>query len=119
MVQKLRDGSHPDIDEWGSELKEILKESPGLSLARAVKLAKDENPEKAAKLKEQYDKDREEAEMKAEKERKQKRKQFGGLTPSSSKTERNTRMGKGEAADAAWDEVIADLDDPSILDNTS
>ena len=42
--------SNKDFWEWSSEIKGLLKESPTLSVSRAYKLARSENPDKAKEL---------------------------------------------------------------------
>lgn len=108
--------SHPDLDEWSGELKEVLKESPGLSLKRAIKIAKDENPEKAKQLAEKFKMD--DADDDSGRAKGKGKKGFGGLTPGGSKTQNSTRMSQKEASESAWDEAVSLLDDPSVLNES-
>lgn len=119
MIEELKAGPHPDIEEWGAELKDIMKESPGLSLKRAMRLAKEENPKKAKELGEKLADEKKKADEEAVAAKKAERKNFGGLTPSGSTTKsENTRMSQTEASEAAWEEVESQLDDTSILQSS-
>lgn len=84
-----------DFWEWSNEIKTILKETPGLSIERAYKLAKSENPKKVAELTKKYFPE--------------KPKPVFGLTPTSSKQSGTGKMTPKEAAEKAFDEVMGSM----------
>lgn len=88
---------HKDFMEWKGEMGAILKANPELSVSRAYLLARAENPTKAAELDEKF-------------KPKEKGGDFtGGFFPTSSRTVRSTKMNPSQAAEAAWDSVMASL----------
>lgn len=94
---------YKDFTEWGPEIKKLINESPGLSLERAYKLARQEFPDKAKEVDEKF-KDPNDGKDK-------KSTGFGGLTPTSGRsTDKPTDMDPKDAAEAAWDETMADMD---------
>ena len=93
-----------DFWEWSSEIKQLLKDNPTLSVSRAYNLAKAENPTRLAELDKKY--------KPAKKENKER--SFLGLTPTSSLGTRDSGTGKmtqKEAAEKAFDTVMSDLGD--------
>ena len=93
-----------DFWDWKEEIRSIAAETPGISVARAYKLARTENPEKAKKLDEKYE----------PKEEDKKKTGFGGLTPTSSRTGETTKMDKTSAAEAAWLDTMGELDEALV-----
>jgi len=91
---------HKDFWDWQDELRAIVKETPGISIERAYKLARAENPKKARELDEKYNPS----------EVGKKRQAFGGLTPTSGRTAKSTKMSAKDAAEAAWEQTMADLE---------
>lgn len=92
-------GTNPDIMEWIPEVKQVLNETPGLSLARALTIARQENPKKNSEMTKKYSKEPE------------KKKGYLSLLPTSSRGEEGTgKMKPREAAEKAFDDVMADLD---------
>lgn len=114
LLSQLKDLSekNPDLKEWTKEMQQIAKDTPGISPARALALAKAENPDKVKELADKYksddsnDKGNEDTPNTPNEQKKQK---FGGFTPTSGQTDRKTDMSKEEAAEAAWDEVMGVL----------
>ncbi len=90
---------HPDFWEWKDELQAIMKEVPGITVERAYRLVRAENPAKAKQLDERLS----EASGK-------KRQAFGGLTPTSGRAAKQTKLSPSEAAEAAWEQTMADLE---------
>jgi len=99
-------GKHPDFWDWSKEIKEIAEASPGISAARAYKLARMENPDKAKQVDEKHKaKDNEAGEKKGAGAKPK----FGGFTPGSGNTQQNSKMAKSEAAEKAWEETMGSL----------
>lgn len=103
-------GNNPDFWEWSAEIKQLLQENPTLNVSRAYHLAKAENPDKVAKLAPKYNKPT------------TKETPFIGLTPTSSRrgAEGTSKMTSREAANKAFDQVMAGLGDvltnnPTVL----
>lgn len=93
---------NPDFWEWSAEIKKVLTEHPNLSVTRAYNLVKAENPEKVAKLKDKYNKPA------------PKKDTFIGLTPTSGHLGAegtNKKMSANDAANAAFDAVMAQVGD--------
>lgn len=90
---------HPDFWDWKDELQGIVKETPGISIERAYRLARAENPDKARQLDEKH--------TPSDAGKKSK---FGGLTPTSGQTSKTTKMSSSDAAEAAWQDSMADLE---------
>lgn len=94
--------ANKDLYEWKDEIAVILKESPQLSLARALAIARAENPDKNAAMQKKYassggDGDRQKL-------------AFLGLTPTSRSGPSDGKGGKmklSEAAERAFDDVVA------------
>lgn len=92
-----------DFDEFKDDIGKLVKQYPNLAVEDLYLLAKQKNPDKVKELEEK----RVEEKQKEEKETKSR---FGGLTPTSSReTTSKGTMEKGEAAEAAWDEVMSDI----------
>lgn len=93
-------GSRPDFYEWRTEIAELVKQTPGLSVTRAYTIARAENAEKAKKMDEKYAK---KSEPKAP--------PFVGLTPTGGggRGEGAGKMKFNEAANKAFDDVLASL----------
>lgn len=98
--------ANPDFWEWSTEIKQLLKENPTLSVARAYNLAKAEDTKKAKSLDSKYNPPKSKGE------------QSGfGLTPTSSIGTRSGtgKMNQKEASEKAFDTVMANLGD--VLNN--
>lgn len=109
---KTAEGSHRDFWDWKDEMGKEVKANPYLSPEDAYLLSRVHNPEKAkeqdvkvAKEIEVEQKAKVEADEKARKEGKVKP-IFGGLTPTSGKTEPNKKMKTKEAAETAYSEAF-------------
>ena len=98
---------NPDFWDWKDEIGEIATASPGISPARAYKLARMENPDKATKLDVKY-KAKDDGKG-GEKPKPVAKPKFGGFTPGSGATQQNTKMAKSEAAEKAWEETMGSL----------
>ena len=103
---------HKDFSEWGDELRAIYKENPTMSIDRAYKLARAENPDKAKELDEKFAKEDKED----DEENKSTQKLFGGLLPTSgtSDAKEERRLKPKDAADKAWDQTMQGLDEALI-----
>lgn len=114
MALDLKDAmdKHKDFEEWVPEVRSLMSETPGLSIKRAIALAKAEDPDKVAKMKEKYEKKDSGKDGKPESKGKGK---FGGLPPNSSKTERDSRKTIKDASASAWEKALEKLEDPSVL----
>lgn len=99
--------AHKDFTDWIPEIQQIIKESQGISLSRAYKLARDENPDKAKEVDEMYrDKGNNDGDAKGLKQT-----GFGGLTPTSGvQTDVPTDMTQDNAVEAAWSETMDGMD---------
>lgn len=100
---------NPDFWEWSTEIKAVLQEHPNLSVTRAYNLVRSENPTKVAKLQEKYNKPAPKKDV------------FVGLTPTSSRTSAdggNKKMNASEAANAAFDQIMAQMGDVLTEDKT-
>ena len=95
---------HKDFMDWAPEIQKIIKDSPGLSLSRAYKVARDENPDKMKEVDEKYKDD-------GNKDTGNKPTGFGGLTPTSGvQTDMPADMTQDDAAEAAWSETMDGID---------
>ena len=94
---------HKDFWEWSSEIKVLLKENPTLTVRRAYSLVRGENPDKAKAMDAKYN-----PPAPAKKSG-----SFIGLTPTSSvgTREGTVKMSQKDAANKAFDDVMADLGD--------
>lgn len=110
VVNEVRE-KHKDFDEWLPEVRKIIDENRGISLARAVQLAKADDPEKKEKMDKKYAQGDSSRDAGRNGDGRGKGKGFGGLPPGSSSEERNTRMKQSDAAQAAWEEAIASTDE--------
>ena len=93
-------GSNKDLYEWKDEIAILMKETPGLALARALTIARSENAEKNAAMQKKY------ASVSDSKDSTR----FLSMTPTSrigSGDEKSGRMKFQEAADKAFDDVVA------------
>ena len=105
IVQARSD--HSDFDEFKREIHASIKEHPSLSIEEHYQLVKSANPEKVEEL-EKKAKEEEEAKKKEEEEKKVVR--FGGMTPGSGgKTEKTGKMSTKDAAEAAFEETMAEI----------
>lgn len=95
-------GKYADFWEFSGEMQELAKENPGTSIERLYRLAKAENPKKAADVA---------AKSNPPKLNGGKVKlSFGGLTPAQSGTgSRGGKMKGGEASELAWADTVAAL----------
>ena len=103
QVMKLA-GEHKDFWDWKDEIAEIATETPGISPARAYRLARMENPDKVKKLDEKYKVS--DGKDGGDDTSGKGKKKFGGFTPGSSRTVQNSKMSKTEAADKAFDDIM-------------
>jgi hypothetical protein len=95
--------AHPEFDQFKEEVSESVRQNPHLSIEDHLVLAKSKNPEKVQMIEKE----------KAEKEEKEKTsnvRPFGGLTPTSGvKSEKSDKMTSSDAANAAWEEAMAEV----------
>ncbi len=105
----------PDFMEWKDELREIFTAHPDLSAEDGYRLARAKSPEK---VKEIDDKKGEGKKKEDEKELSERKRAFGGLTPTSGTSlEKDGKKEPKEAASSAWDEVFGQVD-KELLDQT-
>lgn len=98
---------HSDFLEWKKEISAIIKESPGITLARAYTLARSEDEKKAKELDVKYTE-----KAKADAGGVVRKKGYGGLTPISKGTGGGkTKMTQPEAMEAAFQQVAAEYGD--------
>lgn len=97
---------NPDVVEWVEEMKAIAKETPGISMARALALAKSENPDKVKELTEKY---QEKGSDEGKNQSSEGKRKFGGMTPTSGQNDQKSDMSKKDAAEAAWDQVMDEI----------
>ena len=99
--------ANPDFWEWSTEIKQLLKENPTLTVSRAYNLAKSEAPKKVEELGKKY--------LKEEQGSTKVNRDFGlmGLTPTSSRSsgEKNSKMTFQQASEKAYEKVMDDLDE--------
>lgn len=91
-----------DLYEWKTEIGTILKDSPSLSLGRALAIARSEDPTKAAAMAKKY----------ASGGDGEKRAPFLALTPTSRQGADDGKKGRmkfNEAAERAFDDAVAAL----------
>ena len=115
MVADAR-SNNADFDEWLPEIKSLVNESPGLSLKRAIGIARGENPDKAKEMATKHNMEAGGDDTVSAIDKGSKG--FGGLSPKASQTTTSTRMEKDEASEAAWDSALGVLDDPDLLTGT-
>lgn len=101
QIEKVA-GKNDDFWEWASEIKLLLKDTPTLSVDRAYKLARAENPDKVEKLKSKYEK---KVETKSN---------LFSLTPTSSRQSGTGKMSQRDAAEKAFNEVMSVLDQGKV-----
>lgn len=106
-IEKL-ESEKKDFWDWKSEMIELRKENPNLSISRLYALARAENPDKAQELDKKYT-------PPPADEGKPKEPAFGGFFPSSMNTEENTSMKPDEAATKAWDDTFGQSSDLNQL----
>lgn len=94
---------HPDFFEWKPEMRELLKENPTLTPARAYALVRSESPDKAKQLDKKYGLN--------QPTKKNGENNFLSLFPtgSGSATKGNAKMTPQQAAEQAWDSVMSSL----------
>jgi len=100
-LQEVREikASEKDFLDFKEEIGGVLRDNPGLSIRRALQIARAENPEKAEKLRTKYNPRKPESDF------------TGGFFPTSSRTESSTKMKPQQAAEAAWQSVMSSLGD--------
>ena len=98
-------GQRPDFYEWRTEIAELVKHTPGLSVTRAYTIARAENTDKAKKMDEKYTKKTE-----------PQTRGFTGLSPTGGggRGEGAGKMKFNEAANKAFDDVLASLGGVSL-----
>jgi hypothetical protein len=100
---------YADFNSWHDEMRDNIKAHPGMTIERAYKLARAENPEKAEEVDVETGKKEKEREGKVKKAAPKEDIIFGGLTPTSTLTSSSNKENGGmsvkEAANAAWDSV--------------
>ncbi len=100
---------HSDFMEWKDEMREIMSAHPDLSAERLYRLARSENPEK---VKEIDAKVKEGTNEEDEKKLSERKRVFGGLTPTSgTSVENDGKKEPKDAAVAAWKEVMGQVPD--------
>jgi len=107
-------GNYKDFDEWQQEMYQLYQEMNVTDLRRLYKLARAENPDKAAKI----DKKQAQEEKKAKEEEKGKESEepehpFGGYTPSSKKVDeaKKETLSPKQAGEKAWELVMGKDED--------
>lgn len=96
--------NYSDFWQWKDEISKIVEEKPNLSIDEAYAIARSKSPDKLEEL------DKKAAEAKVEQDKKDAKKtdeEFGGLLPTSGLSSRNEGMDTKEAAEAAFEELIA------------
>lgn len=97
----------PDFMEWKEEMREIITAHPDLSASRIYRIARSENPEKAKKIDAELKEGKGEED---EKELSERKRAFGGLTPTSgSSLQRDGKKQPKEAGESAWDQVMGQV----------
>ncbi len=97
----------PDFMEWKDEMREIITAHPELSAEDIYLLARAKNPEKVKEVDEKLEEDKGEE---GEKKLSERKRAFGGLTPTSGTSlEKDGKKQPKEAATAAWDEVMGQV----------
>lgn len=105
----------PDFMEWKEEMRGIISLHPELSAEDVYLLARAKNPDKVKEVNEKLQEGKGEKDEKALSERKR---AFGGLTPTSGiSLEKDGKKQPKEAAGAAWDEVFGQVD-KELLEQT-
>lgn len=98
---------HSDFMEWKEEMRAIITDHPGLSADAIYKLARANDPTKAAEIDEKAKEGKGEE---GEKARSERRRAFGGLMPTSGVSlEKDGKKQPKEAASAAWEEVMGQV----------
>ncbi len=98
----------PDFMEWKDELRELVTAHPDLSAKRLYLLSRAENPKKAKEIDEKSGEGKKKEDETDISERKR---AFGGLTPTSGTSlQKDGKKQPVEAAASAWDEVFGQLD---------
>lgn len=108
---------YPDFYEWTDEMQKLAEENPTLSPERLYKLARSENPDKAAEIdgkekgeeKESPLPNKEDSSPSPSAKQREKQKEFGGLPPGNAPTEPKTNLTQDDAAQTAWDEALAEF----------
>lgn len=90
--------SAKDFIEWKDEVVGILTDSPNMRIQDAYILARGRNPSKAAQLDQKYNPPRQRVDD-----------IFTGFTPGGSKTTGHSNMKPRQAAEAAWDSMVDQL----------
>ena len=107
-------GDFPDFMEWKDEMRDIITVHPELSAEDIYLLARAKNPDKVKEVDAKMKKEKGEEEGKDLSERKR---AFGGLTPTSGSSVKNDgKKQPKEASTAEWDEVMGSVPDNIIGD---
>ena len=106
MVTQVKElnKTHPDLKEWGDEIKEIATKTPGLSIKQMYLLAKDSNPSKVEKLTKKYKKNAEEGSGVGDNNSRK----FGGLRPGAPRrgSKHPAKMNVEKAGETAFEEIF-------------
>lgn len=96
-----------DFDKWLAEMRDEFTKNPYLSVADAYTLARSKNSKKASEIDKELS---DEMARHVEPGKEKAKVRFGGLTPTSRMSlEKVTKMAPKQAAEAAWDEVMAEV----------
>jgi hypothetical protein len=97
--------SKKDFYEWRTEIGQLVKDTPNLSVARAYTIARSENPEKAKKMDEKYAEKKESTTQ-----------GFVGLSPTGGggRGEGAGKLKFNEAAEKAYADVLSELGGVSL-----
>lgn len=102
-------GKYSDFMEWKDEMRDIISAHPDLSAKNIYLLARAKDPDKAKEIDAKIKKEKDEEEGEDVDER---RRAFGGLTPTSgSSVKIDGKKQPKEASLAAWDKVMGSLPD--------
>lgn len=94
---------YPDFTFFINEMKAEIEAAPGISLEKAYKLAKMDNPERVAEWEKEHPPEKKEDNEGGDQKNVL---EFGGLMPTSGVDRRNEKMNTDDAADAAFDEIF-------------
>ena len=106
---------YPDFMEWKDEMRDIITAHPELSAQEIYLLARAKDPDKAKEI---DGKKKEGKKEEGEKDLSERKRVFGGLTPTSGTSlEKDGKKEPKEAASSAWDEVFGQVE-KQLLDQT-
>jgi len=104
--------ANPDFDHYKDEIGIIAKSNPEMKIQDMYTLAKANNPEKVVEVTKTLEAEKlVNDKAAAEEAAKDKPKSYGGLTPTSGqRLEKPSDMSQDNAANAAWDETMANIE---------